>query len=92
LKSLAIILILFGVILGVLNWFLFFKRIIRKTGASAIPGVALVFVLIGSIFLGDEPNKIYLWAILFIDFTALAMVIFVTFKAIKSKIIIYKKT
>ncbi len=75
-----------GVVLGLLNWVLFIRREINKGGASVVPVVAVVFVVLGSIFTDSQIVRSYLWLILFIDFAAIPMVAYIGFKAFLNRL------
>ncbi|WDE02596.1 hypothetical protein [Thalassomonas actiniarum] len=81
----GIVIVLVGFLIGALNWVLFIRRNIRKGGPSAVPIVALVFVLLGSFTIGESEIKQYLWLILFIDFTALPMLLLLAYKSLREK-------
>lgn len=64
---------LIGIMIGLLNWKLFIIREINKGGASAVPVVAIVFVLVAAILSEHWLFNRYLWLILIIDGAALPM-------------------
>lgn len=84
-EIIGLFLVFLGFMLGVLNWVISIKRIINKDGASAVFLVPLIFVLLGSVLLDEQPYKIYLWAILVIDFTVIPTVLIAAYNFLFGK-------
>lgn len=71
-----------GLLIALLNWPLFIFREMRKSGPSAVPVVGVVLFISGSVMSSSEVLNRYIWLILLIDFTAVPMLFYLTFKAI----------
>lgn len=81
-----------GVVIGLINWPVYIRREINKNGPSAVPVVAPVLVLLGSMLIESSIFKSYLWLILVIDFTALPMILYIKFRVMRDKLRAAKST
>jgi hypothetical protein len=79
LEFIGIFLTTFGFIIGVVNWPISIRRITYKSGASGVPLVGCIFMLLG-ILLMPSGNLINLmWLAPIVDFTCVPLWVYAVF-------------
>jgi len=81
-ELIGLIVLIIGIIIGLVNWPIGIRRIIKKAGTSSVPLVGSIFMLLGVMLMPSGTYKPYMWLIPFIDFGCLPLL---TYGLLKGK-------